>query len=108
MRETILITALLLVIGIVMFVFKPANFIAGYNTMSPKKKAKFNADALCVFVGWLLMASAVFVFGIGLLKEYTGVSDTMLGILIGLHIVLLLAAGVYANVSKRFRSNQEK
>jgi uncharacterized membrane protein len=45
---------LIILIAIVVGVYKQTWLIAGVNTMSREKKARFNLDYLCKFVGWIL------------------------------------------------------
>ena len=55
---SLLILAILLVLGCVLLSGRGAWLIAGYNTMSPEEKAKYNEKALCRAMGWMMLALA--------------------------------------------------
>ena len=92
---------LFLVLGLVLISGRGAMLIAGYNTMSKEKRAKWDEKALGRFVGWLLIAIIPLqllvlvgeIFAIGWLVG-CGVAAT---------IALLIGGVVYVNTGNRFK-----
>ena len=58
----IIVSALLLVMGIVVLIGKGDKLIAGYNTASEKEKAKYNIKRLRGLIGGLLIVLAPMLF----------------------------------------------
>ena len=98
-------SGLLLALGLVLIFLKPAFLLAGYNTMSKEKQAKWDEKALCVFLGWLLVVEALLLLAVELLARFKLISNGAYGGSWLIFIVLMLAGVVYVNVSKRFRRN---
>ncbi len=48
--------ALFLILSLVLLSGRGAWLIAGYNTMSPEEKARYDEKALCRSTGWMLLA----------------------------------------------------
>lgn len=97
-------SGLMLVIGLVLIIFKPANLIAGYNTMGKAEKARWNEKALCIFLGAVLLAGGVILGGAGLLIQFDIAANWAARLSWPLFIALIIFAVIYANVSKRFKS----
>ena len=78
-----------------------ADAISGYNTMSKKKKEKYDEKALSRFFGWILLIfclSFIIFFIIG--KHFKGEWVKYCGIAL---MSSLLVCIIYARTSKRFR-----
>lgn len=96
--------AVLLVLVLLGLLFRSgrgAGLIAGYNTMPPEERAKWDEKALCRFMGKLMLALAA----CWLLVLLSAVLEQIALLAVGLVLFLLLiAAGVvYANTGRRFR-----
>jgi len=97
------ISLLLLVFSIILLQGKGANLIAGYNTMSKEKKARYDTIAMCKFMGKvLLILNALFVgFMLGIMFECWIIS----WICAGLFLVVTIFILVYANTNNRFKKS---
>ena len=95
---------LLLAIALVLLSGRGAMMIAGYNTMSKEKRAKYDEKALGRFVGWLLIAMIPCMllanvgarFGLNWLVGAGTVAS----------IALPIGGAVYANTGGRFRKEE--
>ncbi len=97
-----IICLLLFTIGIMLFNGKWANLIAGYNTSSKEEKAQWNQKALCRFVGCLCMFIAIAMM---LMTIASRSGNLMLTYgMIGAILVIVVAAIIYVNLSKRFKA----
>ena len=109
MNEIIIILVVMFVplgIGILLLTGKisAADAISGYNTMSKKKKEKYDEKALSRYFGWLLLIFCLgFIFLI-ITKQYIK-SDLLKYCFIAL-VVLQLVGCFYARTSKRFRKDK--
>ena len=98
------VCALLLVIALVLFSGRGAMLIAGYNTMSKEKRAKWDEKALARFVGWLLIA----VIPCILLTEvgaHYGLNWLVGGGVVAC-VALLVGGAVYVNTGNRFKREE--
>ncbi len=97
----LIIAALFLILGIVFFCGKGAWLIAGYNTMSPSKKAQYDKKALCKFMGRLmfLFADCLLIIAVSAVFE----SSLLCWIGIGLVIIITVIGIVYAKTGNRFK-----
>ena len=76
--------------------------VAGWNTMSPEKRAKYNKAVLFTFVGWFFIAVAILTV---ITLVVTALEHAILTPVSWIVWTAFLAVGVvYANVSKRFRN----
>ena len=92
-----LIGLLLVVMGVFMLFGRGAFLIAGYNTMSKEKKARYDEVALCKFMGKIIIP-------IGLTMPVTAFDAPWLHkAYSALTLGLALFAVVYANTGNRFR-----
>lgn len=95
--------ALLIIAALFLLNGKGAFLIAGYNTLSKARKAKYDEKILCRAVAWLLLALA---FCLVILQIGTCFN---LSWLVSLAIVLMLIITVgfviYSNTGKRFLKN---
>jgi len=95
---------LLLAIALVLLRGRGAMLIAGYNTMSPAKREKYDAKALGRFVGWLLIAMipCLLLTLVGLYFEL----GWLVGGSVAAAVALPMGAVVYANTGGRFRREE--
>ena len=95
------LSLLLCILGLVIFLGKGSFLIAGYNTASPREKAKYDERALCRAVGTLLFccAACFLVPGIGV---YFDLPILIWGGII-LMLVVIIAGAIFINTSKRLK-----
>jgi len=74
--------------------------IAGFNTMPKEQKAKWNEKALCRFIGMIMLPIGIMVALIGI----EAIMDWFIYVFMGVTIVLVFFAIIYANGGKRFRN----
>ena len=92
-------TGLVVIISIILMTGRGSFLIAGYNTMSKAKKARYDAVALCKFVGKITLP-------IGLLLPLLlieGIRDWYAWVYTVIIVLLSIFAIVYANTGGRFR-----
>jgi hypothetical protein len=98
-----IIFGIMVIIAIFLLNGKGAFLVAGYNTMSKDKKAKYDEKALCRFVGWLLIAISfsMLLFPAGIYFKITWLTY------FGIAVILLgtIGAVIYANTGNRFQKN---
>lgn len=92
---------LFLIMGLVLLSGRGAWLIAGYNTMSPEEKARYDEKALCRSMGWMLLAMAACwgLLCLGLALDIVLLQG--LGML--LFLICTLVGCVYLNRSPRIR-----
>ena len=98
---TVLVGAPFIVVGIIMLKGRGAFLIAGYNTMSKSEQEKYDAPALCRFIGKIMLAigALTVLLPAGIMLERTWAFWLyMAGVL-----VLSVFAAVYANTGNRFK-----
>ena len=90
----------LLIMAIFLLNGKGAFLIAGYNTMSKAKRARYDEKALCRAVGWLLIALSVCfaIIPLGLYLNITWLPFVSIALVLAATIGFM----VYANTGKRF------
>ena len=95
------VTALFVGLGVLFSKGKGAFLIAGYNTMSKAKKARYDKAALCRFMGKLMFAMALcwVPVALGTLLEWEWLY------LAGIAAYLIVVAGgvIWANTGRRFQ-----
>ncbi|MCL2494714.1 MAG: DUF3784 domain-containing protein [Oscillospiraceae bacterium] len=91
---------LLLAIALVLLRGRGAMLIAGYNTMSPAKREKYDEKALGRFVGWLLIAMIPCILLTNAAAHYD--LGWLVGGSVAASIALLVGGAVYTNTGKRF------
>ena len=98
----VVVNVLLLVPAAFLLKGKGAWMIAGYNASSQEEKAKWNTTALCKAVGRLVIAILVCVDGgaIAIIQGYS----TIFIITMVLAVGITIAAIVYINTSKKFKT----
>ena len=92
-------TGLLVAISIVLMTGRGAFLIAGYNTMSKAKKARYDTVALCKFAGKITLPA-------GLLLPFLlieSIRDWYAWVYLVIITMLCIFAIVYANTGGRFR-----
>jgi hypothetical protein len=89
--------AVLIIMGVVLLCGKGANLIAGFNTLPAEKKAEYDVNALCKFIGKLLLV-------IGALTPLIAVPAVWAVIVYTVLVVgLCVFAVAYANTGGRFK-----
>lgn len=95
------VTAVFIGLGVLFSKGKGAFLIAGYNTMSKAKKARYDKAALCRFMGKLMFAMALcwVPVALGTLLEWEWLY------LAGIAAYLIVVAGgvIWANTGRRFQ-----
>ena len=95
---------ILLIFGILIRVFNLSGLIAGYNTASPKQKAKYDERKLTRFVGlWLITSSAILLAG-GIFIALDAAQSAALLVSWLLWFMVMLAGLFYVNLSPKFKS----
>ena len=99
----IIVSSVIMIPAILFINGKGGFLLAGYNTMSPDKKARYNEKVLLKFVGWLLI---IYVIGLllGILMFDVGINWFGSAIMVIIHLAFF-AGLIYANIGKRFRTN---
>lgn len=95
---------IVLLFGLIMRIFKAGWLIAGYNTASKEKIAKYNEAQLTRFVGNMLIAASVILFIGGLLSAFVSLSLFIVKISWGLSTAVILGGVVYMNTGNRFKN----
>ena len=88
-----------IILGIYMLTGRGEFLLAGYNTMSESEKEKYDAEALCKFMGKIVLIIGVLTFLLGIESIVTWYGWIYTVAVVGLSIF----SGVYANKSARFR-----
>lgn len=96
-----IIIVLLIIAGIFLLNGKGSWMIAGFNTLSPEEKKKYNRKALCRFMAIVVFLIALSM-GILMLTDWAGypLPSEWFGLING---VIILFALVYANTGDRFK-----
>lgn len=95
------VIVLFLVLGIYLLQGKGGWLIAGYNTMSPEEKEKYDEPALCKATGKLILAIT---FTIALITAGGVLEINALSISgVVLMILFIIAGLVYINTGNRFK-----
>lgn len=83
---------ILVILSVVLLSGHGANLIAGYNTLSSEKKAKYNEQKLCHVVGFglLIMTILILFMGLGELVLPAWFAHVALGIMIVDGIVMII------------------
>ena len=87
--------------AILLLTGKGAFLIAGYNTMSKEEKEKYDAKALCRFMGKILLPIGIFIplNSVAAIYKINWVGAVYGGLVAG----LVIFAVVYCNTGNRFR-----
>lgn len=95
------VIGLFIVLGILLINGKGSFLIAGYNTMPPEEKEKYDIVALCKFMG-IMMFSLSFSMLFWLLSESYEISWLFsFGLVLFLGIVVFML--IYINTGNRFK-----
>ncbi|ARF16043.1 DUF3784 domain-containing protein [Sporosarcina ureae] len=101
MMITLLVMVVFIGLGIMFMNGKGAMLIAGYNTMSPVEKEKYDEVALCKFMGKMMFALS-FSMVFWLLSDiYNNNSLFYVGFVLFIAIVVFMI--MYMNVGNRFK-----
>lgn len=96
------IGALFLAESIALFTGHGTWFIAGYNTMSPKEKEKFDEKKLCRVVGsgFLFLAVVIFLIAIFMDKLSASMSFVLLALILADILTMLVLANLLCRKKK--------
>jgi len=96
--------AILIGITVLLLTGRGANLIAGFNTLSKGEKEKYNKQALCKFVGKILIPIIIVVF-ISVIAGMANASwNTWFTIVVGIvSLPYVVFIAVYANTGNRFK-----
>jgi hypothetical protein len=100
---SVLVYVPMVILAVFLLRGKGAFLLAGYNTMSEEKRAKYNMPEICRFFGRVLIVFMA-LFLLSHVAILSGIS-WLYTVGIVLAIVILLGACIYANKSKRFRKS---
>lgn len=95
------IIALFILLGIVLMRGHGANLIAGYNTMPKEQKERYDAPAMCRFMGKIMFAMAACLFVMALAEPLQLTVLFYIGL--GLFFAVILFTLIYANTGNRFQ-----
>ena len=95
------VIALFVGLGILFSKEKGAFLIAGYNTMSKEKRARYDKKALCRFMGKLMFALAACWVPVALGTALD--VDWLYGAGIAAYLIVIAAGVIYANTGHRFQ-----
>jgi len=102
---TILMILLFLGLSLYLLQGKGGFLIAGYNTMSAEEKADIDEEALCVFMGKMMIAITV-CFIISLIGEIVNIDPLIYaGYLLTIPILIFMI--IYTNGYQRFKKKRE-
>ena len=85
---------------------KGAFLIAGYNTMSRAKKARYDQRALCRFMGKLMFALAACWVPVAL--GTTLELEWLYGVGIAAYVLVIAGGLIFANTGHRFQRDRKK
>ena len=97
----IIVSAVIIVPAILFINGKGSFLLAGYNTMSPEKKAQYNENVLLSFIGWLLIIYTIGLL-LGILMFDVGINWFGTIIMAVIHLALFWGI-VYTNIGIRFK-----
>lgn len=96
----LLVIGLFIALGIMFINGKGAFLIAGYNTMSQEEKAKYDAVALCKFMGKMMFALSFSMVFWAVSEAYEIIWLFYFGLVLFIAIVIFML--IYVNVGNRF------
>ena len=99
---TAFLGAVIIAISVVMMCGKGAMLIAGFNTMPKKEREKYDARALCKFVGGILLPVGITMPAVFLGGFYK--LNWLIYLVIAIDVAIVIFAIVYANTGNRFRN----
>ncbi|MCL2169038.1 MAG: DUF3784 domain-containing protein [Defluviitaleaceae bacterium] len=80
--------------------------LAGWNTMSEAKRAKYNKRALFTFMGWFFIGLSALTALVFLVTIFQWRVLTAVGW--GVWTIYVAVGLIYSNISKKFRNNKEE
>lgn len=100
---TAFLGVVIIVISVIMLCGKGAMLIAGFNTMPKAEREKYDARALCKFIGGILLPVGVTMPAIFLGGFYK--LNWLIYLVVALDVALVVFAIVFANTRGRFRKS---
>lgn len=95
-----------LLLGILIRTGKVNFLIAGYNTMSKEEKAKVNIEAVCKYLGKIIILAAI-VLLIGVVLLYLNIFTKIVLIASwAIFTVLIIGGVIYLNVNSKFKNKE--
>jgi hypothetical protein len=95
----IVLSVLLTIFSIYLFTGRGSFLIAGLNTMSKEKRAKYNEKAICRLIGGVLLPTGILMPFFLIESIISWYAWVYCGIVVGICIF----AVIYANTSNRFK-----
>ena len=92
---------LFVILGIVFMRGHGANLIAGYNTMPKEQKERYDALAMCRFMGKMMFSMAACILVMALAEPLR--RTVLLYIGLGLFFIVVIFTLIYANTKNRFQ-----
>lgn len=104
MNKYIIFFFVFLILGLIFKTEKVSYLIAGFQSLSPKEKRKWNQNKLCKFVGNLMFVMSFF-YLISSVLDYTlpSISNYLFRLVTMISTILALIALIYVNLSKKFK-----
>jgi len=101
----IVVNVLFIVLAVLFINVKATFLIAGYNTMPPEEKAKYDIGALSRFLGKTMFAisGSFFLLILGNIFNSNGLSIAATILLVAISVVAL----IHINTSKRFKKTAD-
>lgn len=99
----IIVAALLAFLGCLIRYNKATGLISGYNTASKKKKAEYDIDKMCRYVGTLVFVLAGILALTGLVLLLTNESLTVAFVGLGAVVVAALGGIIWLNTGGRLK-----
>lgn len=97
----LVVACLFVVFGIILSLGHGANLLAGYNTMPKEQKERYDAPALCRFMGKIMFALAACMLVMALAGPLALTALLYIGL--GLFFAVIIFTLVYANTGSRFQ-----
>lgn len=97
----LLFVCLFIVLGIVFCLGHGASLVAGYNTLPKEQKERYDAPAMCRFMGKIMFALAACMLVMALAEPLALTALLYIGL--GLFFAVVIFTVVYANTGNRFQ-----
>ena len=98
----VVVGVLLIIMGIFLLTGRGSLLLAGYNTMSKKRKAEYNAESMCKFAGKIILPIGVLTCLIGIESIIEWYAWVYTAVVVGLCVFAI----VYSNTKNRFKKNK--
>lgn len=104
MNSILIVAIILFALSIVLLTGKGSFLVAGYNTMSKKKKSFFDGKVISRSVGVLLLICSLLQFAVYITKTYFEQHmKVIMAVTTTISILLIVAGIIYLNVSKIYK-----